>query len=799
MIDFKAIATAALQQIDQLLSDWLPGGKKIAGNWVAKNPVRNEANPSFSVSLDTGAWYDYASDDAGGDLISLYAYLFGLRNGEAARKIAGIIGYVLPDAPGNHSPARNVSRPAQATEGVEAAGEARKGSPWTPILPVPTGAGDYPVAHPRRGRPEMTWEYRDAEGQLLGVVYRFRTSTGGKEVLPCVFAKNAETGELRWHWISFRDPRPLYLGRGWVPGRKVLVVEGEKCVDAASELFNDRFNIVTWPGGAKAVEKADFSLLANHEVILWPDCDAQRDRDNTLKPADRQPGIMAMEKVAEVLLKLGCEVRIVDVPAPGEKPEGWDIADAIAEGWDAKACADFIRAHLRMPRTASEPAPKANPPLRGAGAVQGNDAPIDWDRVLFHKRNGGYEECRENVFKVLQLHPDWQGVIGYDDFAAKIMKRKTTPFGSPVGEWTPEDDDMLGLWLIENIGLLIKSNEAIVRGVSMAAHKNRFHPLRMYLEGLKWDGVRRNHRWLRDAFNADCSGKDEEEQERRARYLELAGQIFLICMVKLAYEPGAHYCLILEGLQGEGKSKALRILGGQWFCDTPFAKVGDQNSYMAIQGAWLYEIAELDAFNRSETTAIKAFMTQPIDRYREPYERRMRDRPRQTAFAGTTNNKEYLKDETGNRRFFPVECRSVNHVWLEQNRDQLFAEALHDWRNGALPYPSRDDERAYFFPEQQAREIGDPWAEKVYRYLYQDVDGMLVKKVTTFDLLVKAVGVTADKIDGNRSMATRIGKIMTRLEWGHGRESYGARERFYTRPREQDQGVDESEVSDAAL
>lgn len=808
-IDFKAIAQAALAQIDHLLNDWLPGGKTIVGNWVVKNPVRDESHPSFSVSLSSGAWFDYASEDAGGDLISLYAYIHGCGNGEAARAVASIIGFALSDQGG--LPARIVARSAPAPEGVDAPTKAAKVSPWQPIVPVPPDAGAYPVAHLKRGRPEASWEYRDQAGQLLGVIYRFKTSSGGKEVLPCVFAVNADTGIREWHWMAFPEPRPLYLRGPLQPGKKVLLVEGEKCVDAAIALFGERFNVTSWPGGGKAVDKVDWSPLAGYEVIAWPDCDAQKDRTGTVLPAARQPGLRAMERAAELLIPLGCEMRLVDIPAPGDKPSGWDIADAITlDGWDAATCLEFIRTHLRKPACMETPAPPPGPiatscvasPPPGAGAGQGRDAPgpesgtpvgldegpIDWDRILYKKMNGAYEECRENVFEVLQRHPAWQGVVGYDQFAARIMKRKPTPFGSPVGEWTQEDDDQLGLWLVRNVGLLVKSNEAIVRGVSMVAHQNRFHPLRMYLESLQWDGVRRNHCWLREAFAADCSARDADERTRRARYLELAGQIFLICMVKLAYEPGSHYCLILEGIQGEGKSKALRALGGEWFCDTPFARVGDQNSYMAIQGAWLYEIAELDAFNRSDTTAIKAFMTQPVDRYREPYERRLKDRPRQTAFAGTTNNREYLKDETGNRRFFPVDCRGVNQEWIKMHRDQLFAEALHDWRHGVKPYPSREDERAYFFPEQEAREIGDPWTEKIYRYLYQDVDGCLLNKVTTYDLLTKAIGMTADKIDGNRSMATRIGKAMKRLQWGQERASAGLiRERFYTRPRERDE------------
>ncbi|MFC3340697.1 hypothetical protein ACFOEY_19600 [Paracandidimonas soli] len=134
-----------------------------------------------------------------------------------------------------------------------------------------------PVAHAVRGRPSHTWAYKDSAGAILGYIHRFNTSDGGKEVLPCVYAQDS-TGRRDWRWMQFPVPRPLY-GLHDMSGRDyVLVVEGEKCRDAAAAAFSHVYDVVSWPGGGKAVSKADWSPLAGRKVIIWPDCDAKVDK-----------------------------------------------------------------------------------------------------------------------------------------------------------------------------------------------------------------------------------------------------------------------------------------------------------------------------------------------------------------------------------------------------------------------------------------------------------------------------------------------------------------------------------------
>src|SRR6266536_6344004 len=150
-----------------------------------------------------------------------------------------------------------------------------------------------------------------------------------------------------------------------------------------------------------------------------------------------------------------------------------------------------------------------------------------------------------------------------------------------------------------------------------------------------------------------------------------------------------------------------------WMSDTPL-RIGDKDSYVAQRGVWCYELAELDSFNRAETSASKAFFSSPKDKYRPPYGHRDIVAPRQTLFAGTVNHDQYLRDSTGNRRYWPVRCGEM-HLrgieGLEAVADQLFAEARERFLAGAVWYPTMEEERQIFGVQQAEREIGDVYED----------------------------------------------------------------------------------------
>ncbi len=802
-IDFKRVADTALQRSEQLVPLWLPDGAKVGHEWKSVNPTRSDSHAgSFSINLNTGAWGDFATGDKGGDLVSLLAYLF--HSGDqivAVRELAELLG--IPDAV--PAPSKGKAKKAERKAPTLPA-DAKPPKPkapvvaWEPVTPVPADAPEAPAAHEFRGVPERRWTYLDAAGQLLGYVCRFRTSDGGKEVLPLTYCRHPGTGAMGWRWLQWSEPRPLYgLDRlAARPDAPVLIVEGEKCVDAAVPVLPEVVPL-SWPGGGNAVFKADWTALAGKTVLIWPDCDAQREKltptekaagvDPESKPLleeKKQPGVKTAEQVAAILLTLTppAKVRILTIPAPLEKPPGWDIADAVEEG----ASADELKAMMRRQRPsvaeqeAAEAARKAAaaapaaPPDDHAGAGDEPPQRKEWSRGFIVGKYG-WEECRENVFLFLTQHPAWQGVVAWDDFARRIVKRRRTPTGGMPGEWTPEDDTELGLWMAQRYDFLVKSEAALVGGVQMAANRNKFHPVREWLDALPaWDQTPRLAHWLAECMGA-TAGSDE--------YLPLVGRLFVLGMVARVMQPGCQwdYMPVFEGLQGKGKSTALRILGGEWFADTQL-QIGDKDAYMQLDGVWLYEIGEMDSFNRSETTAVKAFVTTRTDRYREPYARRIVTRLRQVAFGGTTNQGEYFKDTTGNRRFWPIRClRFIDLEKLAAWREQLFAEALVLYRQGAQWRPTRDEERLYIKPEQEEREIVDPWLPKLEMELYS-LEGKcrLDREITGYQLLTKAIGMDPERIDNNRGAATRIGNLMQRLGWPKRRRSTGLREWVYVRP-----------------
>lgn len=804
-IDFKAINAAALGQFERLLRDWLPDGEKNGSEYRALNPTRGDSKKgSFSINIRKGVWQDFATDDSGSDPISLFAYLFHHDDqGAAARELAEIVGVEIPhNTPkGASSPKPRQSRPGDKpgeranpqSHSKKSTDDAKPGntSPWQPLMPVPADAPARHQAHPVRGLPETVWPYYGVAGELLGYVFRFKTSEGGKEVLPLTFCRHATSGKTEWRWMQWTVPRPLYgLDRLAVQdvdaeGHKarVLIVEGEKCADAAASELPD-WACLTWSGGSKAVDKADWSALAGRVVVIWPDCDSQRAKgDGDYLPADKQPGMVAALKVAGILTGLGCEVRIMAIPAVGSKPNGWDVADAIEEGLKGAALANYI-ARQSAPATVAPIAPP--PPPAGTASAGGggsgdvppavdNEADPDraWYYALAKKARGGIEPCRSNIAKILRMHPAWRGVLGYNEFAHQIEKLGPTPWSLEPGTWDGPDDSNLDEWLADHIDVLIKAMSTIAEGVSHAANANRFHPVRQFLESLApWDGQSRL-----DCYLADITDSENTE------FLKRAGRWFLIAMVARIFKPGIKfdYMLVLEGKQGQGKSSFFRILAEPWFSETPF-EIGTNEGNMAIQGVWLQEMAEMGMFSRSEDTAFKSFLAIVKDKFRRPYDRRPVEAPRVCLFGGTTNLDQYLKDQTGNRRIWPVRCAQVDTALLKDIREQLFAEAIVAFKAGERFWPTPEEEELYFVPEQNSRLSVDAWEEVIALFVNDPTERMR-NFYTAPELLINACKVEKSKIDEANRMTSRVGRIMHKLGWERMREPAGQFRRWgYVRP-----------------
>jgi putative DNA primase/helicase len=729
---FKEIADAALNSIAILVPDWLPGSKTKSGEYSVRNPTRSDSHAgSFSVRMSgtkSGSWADFATGDAGSDLISLYAYIHYLDQYEAAIEVADEIGFSIPEA---CRPVTDTPRPKKPPVVDHTQVKPKKVAEvvWVPFYPDPMPADmkPVPVAHSVRGKPDMQWAYRDAAGVVIGYVYLFRTSTGGKEIAPLVYCKNTKTGAHDWRFMQWTAPkRPMYgLDRlAERPDAYVVLVEGEKCADALNPLISGV--AVSWPGGSQAIKKVDFSPLLNRKVFAWPDCDAQREaltseekkagidpESKPIKAEPAQPGSRAMLEIREQLIKTNplADFRFIAIPAPGDKISGWDCADAIAEGMNAAALTQFISntrtyesligasVYDDMPAENAKTKKNAKPATAqdvqiGENEPSADDKKKNWESYLL-SRKGDLVSCLANVVDILENDKRWHGVIAYDEFSQRVVKLKPPPYwngNGAAGEWDSVDDANTAMW-ITKLYRFAPSASLISEAVEAMSHTNIINPPRDWLESLVWDGNKRLKTWMTDFLGVEQS-----------QYTELISYWYLMGIVKRVYEPGAKfdYCLVLEGDQGLKKSSLFAALGGDWYGDTDL-DLNNKDSMSAIRGKMVYELSELGALAKSEATKQKSFLARQIDEFRAAYGKREIRAKRTVVFGGTTNEWEWNKDATGGRRWWPVKVtQEVDTEGVLAARDQLFAEAVALVKAGKRYWPTQEEQKKLFDPVQLA-------------------------------------------------------------------------------------------------
>jgi predicted P-loop ATPase len=286
-----------------------------------------------------------------------------------------------------------------------------------------------------------------------------------------------------------------------------------------------------------------------------------------------------------------------------------------------------------------------------------------------------------------------------------------------------------------------------------------FDPIVEYLDALKWDGTSRVDAWLITYLGA------ADTKLNRA-----IGRLTLIAMVRRARQPGCKFdqIIVLEGLEGTGKSSVLRVLAGsdENFSDQTILGLSDQKQQELLRGKWLFEIADLTGMRKAEVDQVKAFASRTYDRARPSYGRFTVEQPRRCVIFGTTNEDTYLKSQTGNRRFWPVPTGTVDIKALRRDRDQLFAEAAILEATGCplvLPESLWKDARE----AQEERREHDPWDD-----ILANAKGMIVRlddgltdeeRISTDELLAIRLQIPADR----QSDATekRLKHAMRRLGW----------------------------------
>ncbi len=299
--------------------------------------------------------------------------------------------------------------------------------------------------------------------------------------------------------------------------------------------------------------------------------------------------------------------------------------------------------------------------------------------------------------------------------------------------------------------------------ISDQARQNSFHPVRDYLDGLRWDGAKRIDRWLIDYAKANDTA-----------FVRAISRIVLVAGVRRVRQPGCKYdeMLVLESEQGTNKSSALGALAGRddWFTDDLPLGADTKRQMETMGGKWIIEAGELKGMSKGDVAALKSFLSRRVDEARMAYGRKKKVLPRQSIIIGTTNETQgYLKDSTGNRRFWPVSIGAFDAGAIRRDRDQLWAEAAVAEAAGES---IRLDPKLYAEAaiEQESRRVDDPFVMLLHTAL-ADLTG----KIKIVDCY-RIIGI--DPGDANQDQVTRLGSTMRELGWDRQQRRFDGKQAY---------------------
>lgn len=703
MTDFKSLNSRLQPYWESILITNAPGGK-VVGNEYKASGINGGSGRSFSFNLVSGKWADFATGDKGNDVIAYYALVKSVSQGEAAKELTSV--YVD-------------SKPMHAYPVVAA-----KSKPKA-IKPPPNAQEPGDVLNSDLLKPSYKWVYRDHDSRPLFYIYRYDTSDGGKDFRPYCY-----TDSGKWSAQAWPSPRPLYNLDKIIANRDkpILIVEGEKTADAITSMTK-AYIATTWPGGAESVKQFDTEPLKGRKLLLWPDADT--------------PGLKAMDFLASKLLKDAEEIKIIRP----DRNSGWDAADAVADGWtyqDFKAWAskDGICEKLSKPLEAK----KVEAELVDDEKVSDSPEIMAEQLGLSVKLIGGKSYIIPNASNakiVLSEHKNFKGKFWFDEFYKKGF---TTYFGKkePL-----EDDSIKKLWILfqHKYGFETMAKPNFFDAMDVACLEDIRNEPREWLESLKWDGEKRVEEFFIRAY-----GTEDNEYTRKV------SQNFFVAQVARINKPGCKFdnMVILEGVQGTGKSSSLKALvGDKWFAE-PQAGLDNKDFEGSLLGKLIIEFAELNHFKKAENTLIKKKLSCSVDNFRLPWDRRVKDVPRTCIFVGTTNDERYLQDETGGRRFWPVKTTTIDMKYIQDNREQLYAEALILYREGfeyySVPEMAKD--------EQAARLSVHPWEDIIRAWLDTQPS---VQQHRTDEIWKFALEGNFDRLTD--SISKQIAKAMKAIGW----------------------------------
>lgn len=342
----------------------------------------------------------------------------------------------------------------------------------------------------------------------------------------------------------------------------------------------------------------------------------------------------------------------------------------------------------------------------------------EWEEQLETSKSGAVQSTISNILLILENHPAFAGHITHDLFSGVNAVVGGLPWNKDAKQWKDADDANLRLWLEKHYG--ITGKEKVADALTATLTRHSYHPIRDYLNGLTWDGTPRLERLVIDYIGAE----DNELTRTMTRKHFTAA-------VARVFEPGCKYdyCLVLTGPEGAGKSTLFSKMGGQWFNDSITTTEGKEGMEQ-LRRAWIIEMGELAGIKRSEVENVKAFLSKKVDIYRAAYGRHTSDYPRQCVFCGTTNEALFLKGGTGNRRFWVIRIEPhlrKHRKWqiaLDRDRDQLWAEAVHYYREGEKLYLNEELEALARKRQQEFNDdVDDPLFGMLQKFLDTKLPG----------------------------------------------------------------------------
>lgn len=323
----------------------------------------------------------------------------------------------------------------------------------------------------------------------------------------------------------------------------------------------------------------------------------------------------------------------------------------------------------------------------------------DWQLSLELNKNGSVKDTPTNILIIMRNDPRLKG-IAYNQMTHLIDVNGELPWEQVKPGWNDTDHAHLKMYFDRHYG--IWSPTKVKDALLSAASERVFHPIRDYLDSLPvWDGTERVDTLLIEYLGAEDNS-----------YTRAVMRKTLVAAVARIYEPGTKfdYILVLNGPQGIGKSTFFAKLGGKWFSDSlTVSDMRDKSGAEKLQGYWILELGELAGLRKMDVETVKSFITRTDDKFRQSYGINVENHPRQCVIVGSTNSTSgFLRDVTGNRRFWPVRVSGgTKKVWEMTEIDQIWAEALAKYRGGEQLILTGEVEQIAYEEQRDAMELDD--------------------------------------------------------------------------------------------